>query len=128
VVLSIGTLSHSSLLKVVEEYNNFFADQGSRMTLSPDGANLRVRKILSLFNKRWHPNDQKKVFLDVFSFEAWKRLPVQFKNKHTIKKCVTCCSEHSSLTKAFPYKQARKSYKKSIAFTDSDLSSPSKLG
>ena len=59
------------------------------MILSPDGSNLRVRKILSLFNKRWHPRGQRKVFLDVFSLEAWKQLPVGDKNKHSIKNFVT---------------------------------------
>ena len=98
------------------------------MNLSPVGAHLRVRKILSLFNKRWHPNGQKKVFLDVFSLEAWKLLPVEVKNKHTIKNCDTCCTEHSSLTKAFPYKQAGESNKTSIDFNTNDLSSPTNLG
>ena len=114
-------LQHSAILQAIEEYNKTFADQGSRMTLTADSSHIRVRKILSLFNQRWHPNDKKKVFLRNFSLEAWKLLPAEVKNKHTMSLATMNISLHFLTSKL-------RGEKKSIAFNDNDLSSPTNLG
>lgn len=95
------------------------------MELPAQSAHLRIGRILTLFNKPWHPKGQREVFLDIFSMESWNQLPAQNKKNHTIIKCVACSSEHSSLTELFPYKPAAK--KSSITFDGTDLSSSTNL-
>lgn len=118
--------SNSALTKVIKEFNQKFLDQSSPMKISTSSAHLRIRRLLSLFNKPWHPKEQRELFIETFSFESWKKLPARDKNKHTIKSCVACSSEHAVLTKAFPYKPT--SQKPAIVFNKSDLSTPSSLG
>ena len=50
------------------------------MKLSPNNAHNSVRRILTLFNKKWYPNGQKQIFLDVFSLNSWSKLSVDEKN------------------------------------------------
>ena len=110
--------------------NSTFAEQGSKMKLSPITAHTTVRKILTFFNKKWYPNGQKQIFLDVFSINSWTKLSTDEKNEHTIKYWVACHTEHASLTKSVPYKRKESvSIKKPvIAFNEDDLSSSSNFG
>ena len=122
----------SDILKVVEEYNRNFSEQGSQMKLLTNSAHISVRQILTFFNKRWHPKGQKKIFLDIFSFNSWQQLSKDDKGKHSIRNCVACPIEHASLTKSFPSKSSKRkqgiSIKKAITFNEDDLSSASSFG
>lgn len=117
--------SRSALTKVAEEYNKAFSNQGTRMMLPIQSAHLRISRVLALFKKPWRPKGQREIFLDVFSLESWNKLPTQSKIGHTIKNCIACSSEHSSLTESFPFKPTTK--KHSITFDKTDLSSSTSL-
>lgn len=92
-------LLRSSIVKVVEEYNRRFSEQGASMHLPIDIGHNRIRQLLSTFNKKWRPQSQKDTFLSVFSLTAWTRLPLEEKNKHTLQNCSACHTQHLSLTR-----------------------------
>ena len=98
-------LTRASLLKIVEEYNRIFSDQRPSMNLTTDITEKRVHQLLDMFNKRWHPSNQRNVFLDAFSQSAWHRLPSEEKDKHTLAQCSACRTQHLSLTLSFPDKR-----------------------
>lgn len=126
---SVKYLSRASIVKVVEEYNRRFSVVPG-MQLSLSVAHKRIRPVLAMFTRRWHPESQKDLFLNVFSLTSWLHLPLEEKSKHTLQKCSACNTQHVSLTRAFPVKKGKiRSQKQPIvAFHEHDLSSPSQFG
>lgn len=126
---SVKQLSQASIVKVVD---NLFSEFNSQMHLSLTTAKKRIRQLLDEFNKKWHPQSLRDTFLSVFSLNSWTILPLEEKNKHTLKGCSACSKQHLSLTRAFPCNKAMKTKLKNedpvISFNEQDLSSPSNLG
>ena len=46
-------LSRAAIDKVVKDYNNFFAQQGQKMNLSPSNVYKTIPSLISAFNKKW---------------------------------------------------------------------------
>lgn len=130
--ISIGNakrLTCKATEKVVTEYNSHFVGH-TPLQLRLAIAQKRIPELLATFNK-WHPQNQKERFLETFSLTAWKRLPADKKQAHSLQNCTPCQQEHLSLSRAFPDKQSRtklQSHEPLITFNRKDLSSPTQCG
>ena len=70
-------ISHSDLTGVINSYNKQY--EGQNMHLVPSVGYKRIPELLVSFNKKWHPQSQKKLFLQVFSILEWKSIPLEEK-------------------------------------------------
>ena len=128
---NVKKLLNESIVKVVEEYNRRFSEQGACMQLPIDIGHVRIRQLLSTFNKKWHPQSLKETFLSTFSLTAWTRLPLEEKSKHTLQNCSACHTQHLSLTRAFPDRKGNTKLQNKvpmITFNKQDLSSSDQFG
>lgn len=119
----------ASIAKVVEEYNTRFSEQDLKLSLTV--AYKRIPELLGAFNRRWNPQSQKGIFLNMFSLSAWTDLPSDEKSKHSLQNCLACRTQHVSLTRAFPDKRSKqllKDKEPSVSFNDQDLSSLANFG
>ena len=122
-------ISHSDQTSVIDSYNKQY--EGQNMYLVPTVGYKRIPELLVSFNKKWHPQSQKKLFLQVFSISEWKNLPVDEKQKHSISNCRECVSKHLSLSRAFPARHCRTQLENEdpvVSFSKSNLSSPKRFG
>ena len=121
-------LSQTELQSVINEYNQRY--EGQDMHLQHSVGYKRIPQLVATFNKKWHPQSQKDTFLAVFGLSAWAELTSEEKNKHTIRNCNACHTQHLSLTRAFPDRASRALDKENpaIVFTRQDLTSPTKCG
>ncbi len=123
-------LSQGELQVVMDEYNERF--EGASLHMTPSLGNKRIRSLLLTFTRKWHPQNQKDMFLKVFSLSAWSHLPAEEKRKHQLTDCQECPKQHLSLTRAFPsrYKTKAVLHEKNptITFEKHNLSSQQQCG
>lgn len=121
-------LSCAAIDKVVQDYNELFSEQGPSMNLSSSNIYKKIPSVLAAFNKKWHPQSQRNIYLDVFSIHAWTHLSQSEKSKHSLQQCSACQTLYSSLSKAFPAKNPPNRRLPVIEFSEPDLVSPSTVG
>ena len=123
--------SPTAVQKITDEYNQHFSEN-SNMHLTCVLVAKKAPVVLSNFNQRWHPKEERQAFLDTFSITKWNELEASAKQRHQLRNCTACQNDHSELYKAFPNRSYTKikqvQTQPSISFTAEDLSSPRKLG
>ena len=96
----------------------------------PHSVLKRIPQLLKSFNKKWHPAEKRKCYLQVFSRSSWVSVDEKEKNNHGVRGCHTCKTKYQSLISAFPGSRTdtEPSASSSITFSSEELSSPRKLG
>ena len=86
-----------SSLHINEEY--FLQKHGKK---SPSKYKKNLKEIVAVFHKKWHPQSNKDMYEQTFSFENWKSLTTKEKEMHTLAECTMCFQKHYDLQCTFP--------------------------
>ena len=90
-------------------------------------AKKRFPAINKVFNKKWHPDTAKKLYLTTYSTSNWQALPESEKQQHSLRECTACTASCGSLYNCFPSgKKATK--ENTITLTVEKNSAPEKVG
>jgi len=80
---------------------NYFIPDGLR----PSKFNRHCDSVLDTMKRKWHPQEAKHAYLEIFSLDKWKSLPVKEKEKHSISECQGCLQkDYIELQNVYPGK------------------------
>ena len=113
--------------RVVGDYNEHFQNYPN-LQLPYSVVVKHLPKLMAVFNEKWHPKEKRNSYLQTFSLESWvTTVNEEEKHAHTVRSCNTCLTKYGLLISAFPGTPPV-TEPPSITLSESDLSSPRKLG
>lgn len=65
-------------------------------------AKKRFKLVRKAFNKRWHPDNAKSIYMSTFAASKWNALRDIEKKQHTMRNCQACQSMYGNLIDLFP--------------------------
>jgi len=108
-------------------FQNMFADIpkfGLEENYIPDGLrpskfNRHCDSILDTIKRKWHPQEAKHAYLEIFLVDKWKSLPAKNKEKHSISECQGCLQkDYIELENVYPGKPI---YNPSVVIIDAAM-------
>ena len=85
--------------QILDDYNEPFKNYPNLQV--PLSVLKRVPKLLKSFNKKWHPAEKMKSYLQVFSLRSWAEAPENEKKSHTLRNCHVCGTKYQANFSAF---------------------------
>ena len=116
--------------RVVDDYNEHFQNY-PKLQLPYSVVVKHLPKLMSAFNKKWHPKEIRNTYLQTFSLDAWATMvSEEEKNDHIVSSCNICLKKYQLLLSAFPGSPpiTESTEPPSITLSAADMSSPRKLG
>ena len=117
--------------RMVDDYNQHFQNYPN-LQLSYPVVVKKLPKLMSAFNKKWHPKEKRNSYLQTFSLDSWTTMvSEEEKNDHVVSSCNICHTKYRVVTSTFPGTppiSIESSEPPSITISAADMSSPRKLG
>ena len=90
-----GNASHQ------REYNSIFTSTQALQVTQKVAAN-KFAAICRTFNRKWHPQAMKNIYITTFSLENWNSLSEEENSKHAIRNCPAFSEIFTAFSTAFP--------------------------
>ena len=81
--------------QVIDDYNQHFRHYPNLQV--PHSVVKRIPQLLTSFNKKCHPAEKRKHYLQAFSRSSWVSVDEKEKNNHSVRGCHMCKTKYQSL-------------------------------